>query len=272
MRTDVPSLSFRHRLSDWRHLTDYRRRDILTEGKHSVLVRYRPAFAAPAGKKILFFSDLHWRRDAGFYREMVGDIAAYAQAAKPDLVLFGGDLAYSICHLGEALDALKEIPAPARIAVAGNWERRRSWISAGQWREYFAIGGFELLLQNWFLRDGLAVFGADDIKRGHPDPPGEFPEGFRILAAHNPDTVVDMGRRDILKNFRLALCGHTHGGQIRLPFWGPLKTSSRYGTKFDYGTFYNEKTDTFMIVTAGLGYTLIRRRLLCRSEAVLIEL
>jgi hypothetical protein len=266
------AFSYRHRLHDWRRLTDYRRRIILAEGKRSVLVKYRPAFSASCNRKILFFSDLHWRRDAAVYQEMIGDIITYTRAFEPDLILFGGDLTSSTCHLAEAMNAMKEIPGPARVAVAGNWERRRGWISAGRWRDYFALGNFDLVLQNWFLHDGLAVFGADDIKRGHPIPPDSYPDGFRILAAHNPDTVIDMGRRDILKHFPLALCGHTHGGQIRLPFWGPLKTSSNYGTKFDYGMFYNEKTGTFMIITAGMGYTMIRRRLLCRSEAALIEL
>lgn len=272
VKPDAATVSFKHRLGDWRHLTDYRHRHIIATGKRSVLVEYRPAFPVPRGGRILFFSDLHWRQDADTYRDMIRDVIKYVELSKPDMVIFGGDLLSYMCYLTDAAAALREISAPVKIAVAGNWERRRHWIGVEQWREYFALGGFQLILQEWYCRDGLCVFGADDSKSGQPSPPSEFPDGFRILAAHNPDTVINMGRRDILKKFRLALCGHTHGGQIRMPFWGPFRTSSRYGTRFDYGTFYNEKTDTFMIISAGMGYTLIRRRLLCQSEAMLIEL
>lgn len=267
-QTDI---RFAHRLQDWQHLTGYRQREIIVEGMRSVLVRYYLPFPVCSGRKILFFSDLHWRSDSAVYREMIDDILLYIDEMQPDIVLFGGDLMSSMCHLQETMAAMKGIPGAAKIAVAGNWERRRYWISGERWREYFALGGFKLLLQEWFQDGDLVFFGADDSKSGSPEPPDNFPEGFRILCAHNPDTVVNIGRRDILKKFRLVLCGHTHGGQIRLPFWGALKTSSQYGTTFDYGAFYNPNTETTMIITSGMGYTMIRRRLLCQSEAVLIE-
>ncbi len=262
---------FSHRLHDWRRLAGYNQRQILTCGKRSVLVNYDLSCPEVSGKKILLFSDVHWRDNSSIYQEMIDDVAAYAAKYKPDLVLFNGDLAWGMCFLQESLEALRRIEAPARIAIAGNWERRRYWIPVEQWREYFKIGGFQLIVQEWYQQGDLAIFGTDDLKKGKPEYPADYPEAFRILAAHNPDTVINLGRRDIMRKFKLVLCGHTHGGQIRLPGTGAVMTSSRYGTKLDYGMFHNAATDTTMIITAGMGYTWFQYRLLCQSEAALIN-
>ncbi|MDD5599662.1 MAG: metallophosphoesterase, partial [Victivallaceae bacterium] len=70
----------------------------------------------------------------------------------------------------------------------------------------------------------------------------------------------------------LVLCGHTHGGQVRIPFLGALLTSSRYWRKFDYGLFENSRSGSHMIVSAGLGCSTVPVRLACRRELVLVSM
>ena len=91
-----------------------------------------------------------------------------------------------------------------------------------------------------------------------------------IVISHNPDAIMEFTAD--LGSIDLILCGHTHGGQIRLPLLGALRTSSRYWRKFDYGHYIHAKTGTNMIVTGGLGNTLLDFRFCCRPEVVQLTL
>ena len=64
--------------------------------------------------------------------------------------------------------------------------------------------------------------------------------------AHEPDLFVDVPDR-----FAVTLSGHTHGGQVRLPFLGRPVVPSAYGQRFAYGHIREEGRD--LIVSAGLG-------------------
>jgi predicted MPP superfamily phosphohydrolase len=71
----------------------------------------------------------------------------------------------------------------------------------------------------------------------------------------------------------LYLAGHTHDGQIRLPLYGALVTSSVYGRRYASGLF--REGDTTMYVSRGIGFEgggLPRARFLCRPEVVSVDL
>ena len=74
-----------------------------------------------------------------------------------------------------------------------------------------------------------------------PGPP------FRLLLAHTPDLFPWAQQLD----FDLMLAGHNHGGQIRLPWIGPLISPSRYGTRYASGLF--QEGPTVMHVSRGVG-------------------
>lgn len=91
----------------------------------------------------------------------------------------------------------------------------------------------------------------------HP-PAAEFPPSdgprnesrdFRILLAHSPDQFAWGRRNDV----DLVLAGHTHGGQIQLPIWGPLFSPSWYGVRYTAGVF--RTPPTLMHVSRGLAGT-----------------
>jgi len=68
----------------------------------------------------------------------------------------------------------------------------------------------------------------------------------------------------------LVLSGHTHGGQICLPFYGAVLTASRTGKRFESGLF--PAGSFLMNVTTGVGTFFFDARFLCRPEVCLIEL
>lgn len=91
--------------------------------------------------------------------------------------------------------------------------------------------------------------------------------GFRLGIAHSPDVAPELARL----GYDLILCGHTHGGQVRVPGIGALVTNSSLPRAMARGA--HRIGDTWLHVSAGLGtskYAPIR--FACRPEACVLEL
>jgi predicted MPP superfamily phosphohydrolase len=86
-----------------------------------------------------------------------------------------------------------------------------------------------------------------------------------IHMAHEPDLFVDVPER-----VALTVSGHTHGGQIRMPFAGPVVVPSQYGRRFAYGHIVEE--DRHLVVSGGLGCSVIPVRFLAPPEIVLARI
>lgn len=94
-------------------------------------------------------------------------------------------------------------------------------------------------------------------------------DAFTLLLFHSPDLI----REAAVHQVDLYLGGHTHGGQLRLPFYGAVATSSMYGKRYVAGLF--EEDGTRMYISRGIGFEgggMPRARFLCRPEIVSIEL
>lgn len=92
-------------------------------------------------------------------------------------------------------------------------------------------------------------------------------EGPRILLYHSPDLMPQA----IVREIDLYLCGHTHGGQVRLPLIGPILTSSKLGRRYAMG--YYAADCTHLYVSRGVGFEGLgapRVRLFCPPEITLI--
>jgi uncharacterized protein len=88
---------------------------------------------------------------------------------------------------------------------------------------------------------------------------------LRLLLAHTPDQLPWARRHD----FDLMLAGHTHGGQVCLPWIGPVFCPSRYGLEYAAGVFY--EPPTVMHVSRGIsGETPSRWN--CPPEVALLKL
>ena len=91
------------------------------------------------------------------------------------------------------------------------------------------------------------------------------PEDTKILLVHNPDAIDTAYHSRI----SLALAGHTHGGQVILPFWGPpiLPVSNK---RYASGLIHSEKTTLF--ISRGLGWAIVPVRLNCLPEIAVLTL
>ena len=86
-----------------------------------------------------------------------------------------------------------------------------------------------------------------------------------LLLVHEPDIFPQVSKR-----VALTLAGHTHGGQIRLPFIWPAFVPSRYGARFAYGHIV--ENDRHLIVSGGLGTSIVPARLGVPPEILHITL
>ena len=84
------------------------------------------------------------------------------------------------------------------------------------------------------------------------------------MLTHTPDMFPK-----VPDDVNLTLAGHTHGGQIRIPFLGPIFTASIHRDKYSKG--FIEENEKKMIVTTGIGVSILPIRFNCPPEIVVIE-
>jgi predicted MPP superfamily phosphohydrolase len=185
------------------------------------------------GLSLVQVTDLHfshcYRRE---FFEIVADEAARWEA---DIVAFTGDLLDDpstfdwvepvLCRLRGRL---------GQYAILGNHDHR---LRPGRARRTLRKAGFADLEGRW---KRLEIDGATLALGGTSAPWGPsldydaIPEAdFRVLLSHSPDQFP----RAASKGVELVLAGHNHGGQIRLPVFGPILMPSRYSRHFDRGFF-----------------------------------
>jgi len=227
------------------------------------------------GSRIVFFSDLHWEK---LTAEGAEGLIELVNSQEADWLVFGGDLTRYLHSVKPAVEILASMHAARKkLAVPGNWELQHRWIDVGVWRRQFAKAGFELLQnESWPDDDlGIAFVGLDDARYGRPD--FEAVEQCRgvdrliVCLSHSPDAIGDHGDGFVGD---IVLTGHTHGGQIRVPWFGALHTSSKYWKTFERGWSEHIPTGARMYVSAGIGCTgnlLFRRRIFCPPEVTVIE-
>jgi uncharacterized protein len=117
---------------------------------------------------------------------------------------------------------------------------------------------------------GVEVVGLDDPHIERHDlrvAPRQAPRSFGLAVVHSPDPVPELAAL----GYDLILCGHTHGGQVRMPFVGALVTNSRIPTRLCMGL--SRFGRSYLHVSPGLGTSKFAPfRFLCRPEATMLEL
>ena len=225
------------------------------------------------GYQIVQIGDIHledWTKPRRLNR-----IVNLVNDQRADLIVITGDfLSYSVdpgvpSRLTEALGKLKA--RDGVLAVMGNHDYLTDVETV---RRCIREAGIpELRNEIHTIERGdaaLHVAGIDDVMegRGRLDLVLEkLPEGgAAILLAHEPD-FADVS--SATGRFDLQLSGHSHGGQVRMPFWGPLilpPFSQRYS-----GGLY-EVGDMLQYTNRGLGFVDARLRFLCRPEVTVFTL
>jgi len=184
-------------------------------------------------------------------------------ALKPDLVVLTGDYvsdkAVSTHRYSaeEAIAPLSGLRAPLGVvAVLGNHDY---WRDAPAFRQAFARHRLTLLANQAIRRGPFVIGGIDDAPTGHQDiqaterAMAALGSGPRLVISHSPDILPRLKAPA-----SAVLAGHTHCGQIALPFIGPIVTMSRYGRRFACGRIEHEGTTLF--VSAGIGTSVVPLR------------
>jgi predicted MPP superfamily phosphohydrolase len=195
--------------------------------------------AAWDGLTILHLTDLHLKGcpDRDFFRHVM-DVCNEQPA---DLVAVTGDIVDSHKHHRWVVPVLGRLKYQvAAFAVLGNHDL---WHEPGLTRRRLQKIRFKHLDNCW---ERLEVRGEPMIVIGHEGPwfgagpdLSQCPRGlFRLGLTHTPDNI-DWAREHQVD---LLLAGHNHGGQIRIPPFGSLFVPSKYGRRFDAGSFHEPPT------------------------------
>ncbi len=236
-----------------------------------IAVRDWPAGQRPV--RILLMSDIHVA-GPDMPPERLEQIVAHANGLAPDAVLIAGDL-ISEKTVATHVYTFDEIAAPlaglrARLGVFAVLGNHDHWVDADAARA--ALGRANVrVLNNEAARAGpLAIGGLDDDHTGHADlgrtlAAMQAAGGVPVLLSHSPDPFPDVPGR-----VPLMVAGHTHCGQISLPFIGPLATASRHGSRYACGRI--DEDGKTLIVSAGLGTSILPIRIGAVPDMWLIEL
>ena len=222
-------------------------------------VRVKQFTANTNGKcRFVQFSDLHYRGDANYAAEMVRTI----NSLKPDFVCFTGDLIEHSEYLAEALRVIRGIEVPV-YGSPGNHDYWSGAPFADYGRAFRQTGGDWLVDRSVVLpQHGLEIHGMGWVGI-HAFRPAIAER--RILLSHYPAMTDTLGRK-----FDLILAGHSHGGQIRLPFYGPLIIPAGVG-RYDLGHFTTPNGPLY--VNSGIGtLSTIPLRWNCPPEITLVTI
>ena len=210
------------------------------------------------GLRIAHLSDVHLtgQLSTSFYRLAMD----WLSNQSPDMIVLSGDIVdyeSELKQIEQVFDGLE-----ARLGmhfILGNHDKRlptptavcdslvaMGWTDLGRAEAVVSNGATVIrLLGNelpWFQRgDRHVAAGMEGLASW------EATQSDWILGvSHSPDQF----RWGISNRCKLLLCGHTHGGQIRLPLVGPIIAPSKYGSRYASGVFYSDPT--LMHVSRGL--------------------
>lgn len=220
------------------------------------------------GMTIAQISDIHHSRHVptGYIRRCVRMV----NSLSPDIIVLTGD--YIDTHdeyISPVTKELAKLKAKEGIfAVLGNHDRNKS-------ATYDALSkkGIHVLMNKhmplYRKRQHLFIAGIGDLWAGDVNLTAALrgmDEKPKILLSHNPDIIKSLKFSDI----DLVLAGHTHGGQICIPFYGPPVTSSKFCIRYASGLFREGKT--VMYVNKGIGTSCLPVRFHARPEITLFTL
>jgi len=222
------------------------------------------------GFRILQLSDFHFNERPGFIDAVCGVVTG----VRCDLCVLTGDYRFNRqapCRSVYAgMHRLLETISPqlGAVAVLGNNDMSDF------------VSGFRPLGIRVLVNESVAVSqGGESIWIAGVDDPHEFlcdslplairdvPAGaFTILLAHSPEIISEAEQFGV----DLYLCGHTHGGQVCLPYFGQVFLNARCERRQSAGRWQHGDMQGY--TTTGIGTSTIPLRFNCPPEAVVIEL
>jgi uncharacterized protein len=228
-----------------------------------------------AGTVACQISDFHLDRDEDV--ERLEEAVAVINHNRPEFVFLTGDYFSGPDTMRRYLDAFRRAlsglkPAVGTFAIAGNHDH---WASFDRIADALGGAGIDVLANEsrraFVSGVKLVIVGVDDLWARRAEPSRAFasvePDECTVVLAHNPDTALYMRHL----NPGAVLSGHTHGGVVRIPFYGsPLRSILRIGKEFYAGL--NRFGDFYIYTNRGLGTFMVRIRINCRPEVSRFDL
>lgn len=223
---------------------------------------------------VVQISDVHYGEY--FDEEMLAKVVDKVNREKPDIVVFTGDLYDIYTKSPETKPLIRQLgrieAVVGKYAVWGNHD-----YGGGASRVYADImeDSEFTLLKNSAVKvelsneKTLSLGGVDDSLLGKGDITatnnGMKDADFQILMTHEPDIVEGIA----LPGVDLVLAGHSHGGQVRIPFVDPVGTTLAHQYK---GGWYTIGEGTSMYVNSGIGTTKLPVRFLVPPQIAVFRI
>lgn len=209
-------------------------------------------------QRIIHFTDLHYKGDRTFLERVVSRI----NDLKPDLVCFTGDIIEEAEFLPEALKLLGQVRAPL-YGIPGNHDYWAKIDFDSVVAAFAATGG------QWLMDEEASACGGQvnviGVTCNEPPTVKPRPGVKNVLMFHYPAWVEKLSR----SKFDLMLAVHSHGGQVRLPFYGSILVPFGVG-QFDMGLYQTPCGPLY--VNPRIGYFYCNVRFCCRPEITVIEI
>jgi predicted MPP superfamily phosphohydrolase len=239
------------------------------------------------GLRIVQVSDIHM--DAYTEPYFLREAVAKVNDLRADMVMLTGDYvsempgthAFNIGAGWQCANLLKELTCKQIYAVLGNHD---IVVGPDAVTEALVKNGIPVLNNTYvpIERDGARFWlaGLGDPLTGHGKPDQAIPDSIRnvpdepvVLLCHEPDYADTLLKHPVGHAVSLMLSGHTHGGQVRLPFVGPL-TLPGLGKKYIEGWFrFGAHAGALQLyVNRGIGTVGVPFRFNCPPEITLITL
>jgi predicted MPP superfamily phosphohydrolase len=190
-------------------------------------------------------------------------LVASVVAEKPDLIVFTGDA--TVGPHEKAREFFRNLQAPLGVWVVPGERETAARAEAAAFFE--SVGARFLVNAGALVRPDVWIAGVDDPVTGQPEMTkaleGAPAAAFKLALFHAPDYFSEVAGL-----FNLALAGHTHGGQVRLPGIGPLWLPD--GGRTHPAGWYTENRSA-LYVNRGVGTTGTPARLFCRPEIAIID-
>jgi predicted MPP superfamily phosphohydrolase len=222
-----------------------------------------PAGAGPI--RIALLSDLHTES----FERLESQVAAAVERERPDLILYAGDSLNAAAGLPVFRRLMSRLAATApTFAVRGNWDGLfHADLFGGTGVRELKAGGAAIDVRG-------AKLWVAGLPAGRSVAPERLareacPGTVRILLGHWPNELCSPATGE----FDLCCAGHTHGGQIALPFYGAILKSPPEGPHYERGLYMVNGTP--LVVTRGIGMeggAVFRARFCSRPEVTIVEL
>lgn len=221
------------------------------------------------GVKVVHITDLHLTHGIGFREKQ---LIKKVNDLKPDIIFITGDFFDNTDQIEPTKELVRSLHARIGIwGVLGNTDHIS--MHASEVVQALEPSGIRILVNQaqtvytgvgkyfWLIGVDDPVYHHDKLLEALYGVPKNEP---RLLLAHSPDIFDEAS----LEQINLVLAGHTHGGQVGIPF---LVELSKYANRTVYMKGLFEKRKTKLYVNRGIGTKTLPIRFLCRPEITVIK-